>query len=119
MFHKGDRIRVTEEGLLTDQAGEHLRIGGRWIHPSKAARVEVIRKAEEVPYRDDGVYQDANGDVWQYDKAGHGWWMPGINKLIRFGVPRRPLRLLTPEGRLSAWPRQRPCSRTTQRLRPR
>ena len=98
-YGKGDRVKVTIEGLLNDVAGEHVRLNGQWLHLPKSARIEVTRRRQDVPFENGAVYVDALGDVYVFNASVKGWLQPGWAQFVRYNAPIRPLRRLTPEGR--------------------
>lgn len=62
------------------------------------------REPEKPEYEDGAVYQDAYGEVWQYSgfREGDCPWRSFTDDLVRFHVPKRPLRKLVPEGQPAA-----------------
>ena len=69
-------------------------------HLDATALIGEIRDRRDCGYEQGVMYQDPEGNVWQFDyplAPGEAFWLrPGIERTFTVGVPRRPLRRLVP-----------------------
>jgi hypothetical protein len=89
--------------VITFDTGAYGGLTGQMLYPMAVADIafRVAKQNREPAYEDEGVYQDAHGDIWQFFKGRPkaGWSEPvwntfGDPKEYAFDEPKRPLRRL-------------------------
>ena len=89
-----DTITRTELEWVLERHGARMDAG--------ALIDEIEANRDSVQYEPGAVYEDPEGNKWVFSRAlgddSPHWLRPGLEGAFEYATPRRPLRLLVPEG---------------------